>query len=115
MSRKSFIKIDKRTICFDVPPQDIITKDNVTVTVNGVVYYRVIDANVTDFSRATNKLNFKILQGTLDGTDRFFRMYIIFTEIFTCAASCAFEKEYDVSLFLSPISFSKLNLRFTIK
>ena len=54
MSLKSFIKIDKRTICFDVPPQDIITKDNVTVTVNGVVYYRVIDANVTDFSRATN-------------------------------------------------------------
>jgi len=43
----SFIKIDKRTICFDVPPQDIITKDNVTVTVNGVVYYRVIDANAS--------------------------------------------------------------------
>ena len=37
------IKLDLRTITLDVPPQDIITKDNVSVKVNAVVYYRVMD------------------------------------------------------------------------
>lgn len=36
------VKIDTRVITFDVPPQDIITKDNVPVKVNAVVYFRVI-------------------------------------------------------------------------
>ncbi|HEY5496975.1 MAG TPA: slipin family protein [Syntrophales bacterium] len=44
------VKIDMRTITMDVPPQDVITRDNVSIKVNAVVYFRVIDANaaVTD-------------------------------------------------------------------
>ncbi|MBI1797053.1 MAG: slipin family protein [Candidatus Eisenbacteria bacterium] len=38
------VKVGLRTVTMDVPPQDIITKDNVTVKVNAVVYFRVIDA-----------------------------------------------------------------------
>src|SRR4029453_14015152 len=38
------IKVDLRTITLDVPPQDIITRDNVSMKVNAVVYFRVIDA-----------------------------------------------------------------------
>ena len=37
------VKISLRVITMDVPPQDIITKDNVSVKVNAVVYFRVID------------------------------------------------------------------------
>ena len=39
-----------RTITMDIPPQDVITRDNVSIKVNAVVYFRVIDANaaVTD-------------------------------------------------------------------
>ena len=37
------VKIDLRTVTLDVPPQDVITKDNVSVKVNAVVYYRVVD------------------------------------------------------------------------
>ena len=37
------VKVGLRTVTMDVPPQDIITKDNVTVKVNAVVYFRVID------------------------------------------------------------------------
>ena len=39
------IKLSLRTVTLDVPPQDIITKDNVSVKVNAVVYYRVLDPN----------------------------------------------------------------------
>ena len=46
---------------FDVPPQDVITKDNVSIKVNAVIYYRVMDANksiveVENFSYATSQL-----------------------------------------------------------
>src|SRR5512137_1977601 len=37
------VKVDLRILTMDVPPQDIITKDNVTVRVNAVVYFRVVD------------------------------------------------------------------------
>jgi regulator of protease activity HflC (stomatin/prohibitin superfamily) len=37
------IKVDLRTITMDVPPQDVITKDNVPVKVNAVIYFRVMD------------------------------------------------------------------------
>ena len=52
------IKIDLRTITLDVPSQDAITADNVTVTVNAVVYFRVIDPvaaviQIEDYQRAT--------------------------------------------------------------
>jgi regulator of protease activity HflC (stomatin/prohibitin superfamily) len=39
------VRIDLRTITLNVPPQEVITKDNVTVRVNAVAYFRVIDAN----------------------------------------------------------------------
>ncbi|MCP4582354.1 MAG: slipin family protein, partial [candidate division Zixibacteria bacterium] len=39
------VKVSMRTVPMDVPPQDIITKDNVTVKVNAVAYFRVMDAN----------------------------------------------------------------------
>lgn len=38
-------RVDLRTITFDVPSQDVITRDNVTIKVNAVVYFRVMDAN----------------------------------------------------------------------
>jgi regulator of protease activity HflC (stomatin/prohibitin superfamily) len=41
----SMIRVSLRTIVLDVPPQDVITRDNVTVKVNAVVYFRVIDPN----------------------------------------------------------------------
>lgn len=55
-------RIDLRTRVFDVPPQDVITRDNVTVRVNAVVYYRVIDPEkailqVEEFALATSELS----------------------------------------------------------
>jgi regulator of protease activity HflC (stomatin/prohibitin superfamily) len=40
---EKMVRIDLRTVTFDVPPQDIITRDNVTLKVNAVIYFRVID------------------------------------------------------------------------
>src|SRR5512136_1894836 len=37
------VKVDLRVVTLDVPPQDVITKDNVTVKVNAVVYFRVVE------------------------------------------------------------------------
>ena len=53
--------IDLRTISFDVPPQEILTKDSVTVAVDAVVYYKIkepLDAvcNVADYSKSTKLL-----------------------------------------------------------
>jgi len=39
------VRVDMRTITMDVPPQDVITKDNVSIKVSAVVYFRVMDAN----------------------------------------------------------------------
>ena len=55
------IKIGIRTVTMDVPPQDIITRDNVTVKVNAVIYFRVIDASnavvqVENFLYATSQI-----------------------------------------------------------
>ena len=55
------IRISLRTVTMDVPSQDVITKDNVSVKVNAVVYFRVIDANnavtqVEDFLYATSQM-----------------------------------------------------------
>lgn len=38
-------RLDLRTVALDVPPQDVITRDNVSVQVNAVLYFRVVDAN----------------------------------------------------------------------
>ncbi|MGD0884838.1 MAG: slipin family protein [Thermodesulfovibrionales bacterium] len=55
------IRVSLRTVTFDVPSQDIITKDNITVKVNAVVYFRVIDpikaiTAVEDFFYATSQI-----------------------------------------------------------
>ena len=58
---QSMVKVSLRTVVMDVPPQDIITKDNVTVKVNAVIYFRVVDAQkaiieVEDYLYATSQL-----------------------------------------------------------
>ena len=40
---QQMVRVDLRTVVFDVPAQDVITRDNVSVKVNAVVYFRVID------------------------------------------------------------------------
>ncbi len=55
------VKVDMRTITMDVPPQDVITRDNVSIKVNAVVYFRVMDANsavieVENYLYATSQL-----------------------------------------------------------
>jgi len=57
----SVVKVDLRTVTYDVPPQEVVTKDNVTVKVNAVVYYRVVDPNkavteVYDYKYATAQI-----------------------------------------------------------
>jgi regulator of protease activity HflC (stomatin/prohibitin superfamily) len=52
------VKVDLRTVTLDVPTQEAITRDNVTVKVNAVIYFRVFDpeqaiVNVEDYRRAT--------------------------------------------------------------
>jgi regulator of protease activity HflC (stomatin/prohibitin superfamily) len=54
-------RISLRLVAFDVPPQDVITRDNVSIKVNAVVYYRVLDPNsavveVEDYAYATSQL-----------------------------------------------------------
>lgn len=63
-------RISLRTIVLDVPPQDIITKDNVSVKVNAVVYYRVMDPRravleVKDYQYATSQLSQTTLRSVL--------------------------------------------------
>lgn len=58
---QQMMRVDLRTRVFDVPPQDVISRDNVSVKVNAVVYYRVIDPaksiiQVEDFEMATSEL-----------------------------------------------------------
>ncbi|KAM6986041.1 stomatin (EPB72)-like 3b [Aplochiton taeniatus] len=66
----SFIKVDLRTVSFDIPPQEILTKDSVTVCVDGVVYFRVSDpissvANVTNADFSTRLLAQTTLRNVL--------------------------------------------------
>ncbi|HVO66873.1 MAG TPA: slipin family protein [Syntrophales bacterium] len=55
------VKVDMRTIAMNVPPQDVITRDNVSIKVNAVLYFRVMDANsaiieVENYLYATSQL-----------------------------------------------------------
>jgi regulator of protease activity HflC (stomatin/prohibitin superfamily) len=55
------VKIDLRTITYDVPAQEVITRDNVTIKVNAVLYFRVVDpsaaiVNVENYFRATQQI-----------------------------------------------------------
>lgn len=58
---EKMVRVDLRTITMDVPPQDVITKDNVSVKVNAVVYFSVMDpqkaiVKVANFMYATSQL-----------------------------------------------------------
>ncbi|UCG10358.1 MAG: slipin family protein, partial [Dehalococcoidia bacterium] len=64
------IKVDLRVVTMDVPPQEVITKDNVTVRVNAVVYFRVVDpeasvVKVLDHIRATSQISQTTLRNIL--------------------------------------------------
>ena len=55
------MKVSLRLVAFDVPPQDVITRDNVSIKVNAVVYYRIMDSNsavveVENYAYATSQL-----------------------------------------------------------
>lgn len=64
------VKISLRTIVLDVPPQDVITKDNVSIKVNAVVYFRIIDPkraviDIQDYHYATSQLSQTTLRSVL--------------------------------------------------
>jgi erythrocyte band 7 integral membrane protein len=66
----TYTKVDLRTVSFDVPPQEILTKDSVTVAVDAVVYYRISNAtiaitNVEDYGRSTRLLAATTLRNVL--------------------------------------------------
>jgi len=63
-------KVDLRVVTMDVPSQEVITKDNVTVRVNAVVYFRVVDpessvVKVLDHIRATSQISQTTLRNVL--------------------------------------------------
>ena len=63
-------KVDLRTVTMDIPAQEVITQDNVTIRVNAVAYFRVIDpniaiVNVADFIRATSQIAQTTLRSVL--------------------------------------------------
>jgi regulator of protease activity HflC (stomatin/prohibitin superfamily) len=63
-------RVDLRTVVMDVPPQDVITRDNVTVKVNAVIYFRVVDParailQVVQFYEATSQLAQTTLRSVL--------------------------------------------------
>ena len=64
------VKVDLRTITLNVPPQEVITRDNVTVKVNAVAYFRVIDASkaivqVENYMVATSQIAQTTLRSVL--------------------------------------------------
>jgi regulator of protease activity HflC (stomatin/prohibitin superfamily) len=64
------VKVSLRTIVLDVPPQDVITKDNVSLKVNAVLYFRVVQAEkaiveVEDYLGATSQLSQTTLRSIL--------------------------------------------------
>ena len=67
---QQMVRVDLRTMVFDVPSQDVISRDNVSVKVNAVVYFRVIDPakailQVEDFLNATSQLAQTTLRAVL--------------------------------------------------
>lgn len=67
---QQMVRVDLRTVVFDVPSQDVISRDNVSVKVNAVVYFRVIDSakailQVEDFMNATSQLAQTTLRAVL--------------------------------------------------
>jgi regulator of protease activity HflC (stomatin/prohibitin superfamily) len=68
------VRVSTRTIAFEVQPQDVITRDNVSVRVNAVLYYRVVDPikaiiSVENYPYATNQLAQTTLRSVLGQAD----------------------------------------------
>jgi regulator of protease activity HflC (stomatin/prohibitin superfamily) len=68
------VRVGLRTVVLDVPPQDVITRDNVSVKVNAVVYFRVMDSRravveVENFNYATSQLSQTTLRSVLGQVD----------------------------------------------
>lgn len=68
------VRVDLRVITLDVPSQDVISRDNVTVRVNAVLYFRVVDPEraiirVEDFNAATSQLSQTTLRSVLGKHD----------------------------------------------
>ncbi len=71
---ESLTVVDLRTITYDVPTQEVVTKDNVTVRVNAVVYYRVVDpekavTEVADYRYATAQIAQTTLRSVIGQTE----------------------------------------------
>jgi regulator of protease activity HflC (stomatin/prohibitin superfamily) len=71
---QQMVRVDLRTRVFDVPPQDVISRDNVSVRVNAVLYFRVMDAEkaiiqVEQFYEATSQLAQTTLRSVLGQHD----------------------------------------------
>ena len=67
---QQMVRVDLRTVVMDVPTQDVISKDNVSVKVNAVIYFRVIDPekaiiNVEHYLEATSQLSQTTLRSVL--------------------------------------------------
>jgi regulator of protease activity HflC (stomatin/prohibitin superfamily) len=68
------VKVDLRTVTMDVPPQDVITRDNVPARVNAVIYFRVVDPNkaiieVENYVLATSQISQTTLRSVLGQKD----------------------------------------------
>jgi regulator of protease activity HflC (stomatin/prohibitin superfamily) len=64
------VRLSLRTVAFEVPPQDVVTRDNVTVKVNAVIYFRILDPikavlEVADYLYATSQLSQTTLRSVL--------------------------------------------------
>jgi regulator of protease activity HflC (stomatin/prohibitin superfamily) len=64
------VRVDLRVITYDIPPQDVITKDNVSIKVNAVLYFQVVDSNkaivsVANFFEATSQIAQTTLRSVL--------------------------------------------------
>ena len=73
------VKIDLRTVTMDVPPQDVITRDNVPARVNAVVYFRVVDPNrsvleVENHVLATSQISQTTLRDPLQAVATCYRL-----------------------------------------
>jgi regulator of protease activity HflC (stomatin/prohibitin superfamily) len=73
-SIERMIKVDLRVVTLDVPAQEVITRDNVTVRVNAVVYFKVVEPSnavvqVFDFNRATSLIAQTTLRSVLGQSD----------------------------------------------
>lgn len=71
---QKMVKVSLRTVTMDVPTQDVITRDNVSIKVNAVVYFRVLDPqkaiiNVEDFLFATSQVAQTTLRSVLGGAE----------------------------------------------